>query len=149
MVVRVTGGSMAPGIPRGALVRVEPGIEGVAAGDVVLFRSGEAFVLHRVLHRFRSRKETFVVECGDVGGPPRIRPGGEVEGRAVAVLEPEGLRVPAASGGRWRSRRALAVVFAVLWRARRAVPGLSPAVAATARRLYWRATRGLWAGGVS
>jgi signal peptidase I len=108
------GGSMQPLIPEGALIEVEPrGPEALRRGDVIVFRSGEALVAHRLVGKTEAGGNLRFITRGDAaswGVRQEVAPE-QVLGRVSAVHWRRGLRLRIDSG--WG--RALSLVLAVSW----------------------------------
>jgi signal peptidase I len=108
------GGSMEPLIPAGALIEVEPrGIEALRRGDVIVYRSGEALVAHRLVGKTGAGADLRFITKGDAASwrlREEVAPG-QVLGRVCAVSWPRGLRLRIDSG--WG--RMLSLALAVSW----------------------------------
>ena len=81
--VEVTSASMSPGVPRGAVVRIEPLSRPAASGEVVLIQSSSGYTLHRVVCVSR---DGLVVHQGDLTGTRAgLVPETAIRGRAILV----------------------------------------------------------------
>jgi hypothetical protein len=67
VVIEVVADSMAPALPRGTKLRVEPVAGDLRAGDIILIATGNAhdLLLHRAMHLFSEAGQRFVIHQGD------------------------------------------------------------------------------------
>ena len=84
--IEVQGTSMRPLLPpgSGAIVQRCPAAR-LQVGDIALFRSGRALVIHRVVALQGDRDNLIIAERGDWAAKERWRPAWQVVGRVVAV----------------------------------------------------------------
>lgn len=134
--VEVSSGSMSPGIPRGAVVRIEPLSGRPASGEVVLIESPSGYTLHRVIGVSR---DGLVVHQGDLAGTRAgLVPEAAIRGRAVSARRrtdaPWDALPPFPSPARWKWRAGKARAYLITrwlgrllltnvwWRARLSAP---------------------------
>jgi len=132
----IGGGSMAPAIPKGAIVLVGPPVQGsIQPGDVVTFRTpGGILVTHRVV-RVVARDDGLWYETRGDSNPspdPALWP-------STAVVGPVVLSVPGLGFTSWLFHRPegwvnVAVIAAWLLLARRMVRGPEPYLARLSAR---------------
>jgi hypothetical protein len=90
--ITVHGSSMRPILPPGSTVIVHQcKAEELRVGDIGLFRSGKALVVHRVVDLQGGHDDLMVSERGDWAAKARRRPAWQVAGRVVAVKLRHGL----------------------------------------------------------
>ena len=122
----VMGGSMAPAMPLGSLILVEPTAPAaVHVGDVITFMLPDRLITHRVIaidHDDMGIRLMTKGDANDVADPVAVRAGGAIG--AVRLSVPLAGYVLYGLQGWWRAM-ALAIVLAI---------GLD-----TARRRLWRA----------
>jgi len=114
VLVPTQGASMQPLIPEGALIEVEPrGPEALRRGDIIVYRSGESLVAHRLVGKTGAGESLRLITKGDAaswGVREEVAPG-QVLGRVCAVNWRRGRRLRIDSG--WG--RMLSLVLAVAW----------------------------------
>ncbi len=114
VLVPTQGASMQPLIPEGALIEVEPrGPEALRRGDIIVYRSGESLVAHRLVGKTGAGESLRLITKGDAaswGVREEVAPG-QVLGRVGAVQWRRGLHLRIDSG--WG--RALSLILAVAW----------------------------------
>jgi len=129
----VTGGSMAPAIPMGALILIEPvGPASIAVGDVITFTLPDRLITHRVIAITHDETGLQLVTKGDANDaadPVAIRAGAAVG--AVRFSVPLAGYALAELQSVWRIVGAIIVLGIVLDAARRRVarPRLASAAA--------------------
>lgn len=84
--IEVQGTSMQPMLPPGSTAVVyRCTASRLQVGDIALFRSGRALVIHRIVALQGDRDNPMVAERGDWAAQERWRPAWQVVGRVVAV----------------------------------------------------------------
>jgi signal peptidase len=111
----VMGGSMAPTVPMGSLVVIEPATPTeVHVGDVITYALADRLVTHRVIAIARDDLGIALVTKGDaneVADPGAVRAGGAI-GAVRAVVPGAGYLVVALQG--WWRAAALALLVAIV-----------------------------------
>jgi hypothetical protein len=118
VIVTIVGGSMAPGLPAGARVRVDPDDRAPAVGLVMLFRGRDGWIVHRVLAVSPARER--VAHAGDAAWRFGLARTDDVAGRVVESVGPlpgdvlEVSELPPAARARyaWNALRARAALAA-------------------------------------
>jgi hypothetical protein len=122
VVVEITTDSMAPSLPRGTKVKVEPAPGAIEPGEIVLIltEDGGATILHRVMHVFSSGGQQFVIHQGDARTSsfalcPREAVVGRAAAYALAPSRPLPIPEPldAEARHRFRRRRRACALFAL------------------------------------
>jgi hypothetical protein len=93
---------MRPLLNIGDRIRIEATrIDQIGFRDIILFRSSNVFVTHRALGFENTEKGSFIVQCGDAGGPPMRIPATAALG-VVTAFERNGRLFCLTKGrGRW------------------------------------------------
>lgn len=111
----VMGGSMAPAVPMGSLVVLEPvTAENVHVGDVITYALADRLVTHRIVAIAHDDLGVALVTKGDandVPDPGALRAGGAI-GEVRAVVPAAGYLVVALQG--WWRAAALALLVAIV-----------------------------------
>jgi len=129
----VTGGSMAPNIPMGALILIEPvGPSSISVGDVITFSLPDRLITHRVIAITHDDSGLELVTKGDANeaaDPVAIRAGAAIG--AVRLSVPLAGYALAELQGWWRAVAAVIVAGIALDAARRRIvrSRLAPATA--------------------
>lgn len=122
VVIEVVAESMTPAIERGTKVKVEPAVEDLHPGDIVLVLTADEreLLLHRVMHLFAEGEQRYVIHQGDAPKSAFATcPREAIVGRAVAFALTPSVPLPTLdrleppARARFQRRRRAAVLYAL------------------------------------